>query len=336
MNSQARWIGERPKWPMSAYSASAPVMTSTMAPIATNVEERVGDHEHQPVGRREPLDDLRVRPRSGSSPAAAIAANHSTVIGPKSAAHPAGPEALRGEEAAQDDRRHGDDDVGQPGCGDLQALDRGQHADRRGDQRVAVEERHADDPQPEEQAGAVGPARVQALCQRGERHDAALAVVVGAHQHADVLHGDDEGDRPEHQGDDTVDIRHGRPDRAVVDREHGLQRVQRAGADVAEHDAQRSQHQALTPGLAQMVARFGGVVRRRRGGRRGGGAAHGLPSVVGRACSGPPRSRSSTTPAAGALPQDCPPGRTINPVGGRTRRTGEEPARGAARRGEAP
>ncbi len=37
MNSQARWIGERPKWPMSAYSASAPVMTSTMAPIATNV-----------------------------------------------------------------------------------------------------------------------------------------------------------------------------------------------------------------------------------------------------------------------------------------------------------
>ena len=173
----------------------------------------------------------------------------------------------------------------------------------------------------------MGPARVQALRQRGERHDAALAVVVGAHQHADVLHGDDEGDRPEHQGDDTVDIRHGRPDRAVVDREHGLQRVQRAGADVAEHHAQRGEHQARTCGVAQLVARFGGVVRRRRGGRRGGGAAHGLPSVEGRACSGPPRSRSSTTPAAGALPQDCPSGRTLNPVGGGTRRTGEEPAR---------
>ena len=33
--NQARAIAGRPKWPMSAYSASAPVMTSTMAPMAT-------------------------------------------------------------------------------------------------------------------------------------------------------------------------------------------------------------------------------------------------------------------------------------------------------------
>ena len=36
MTNQARRIGDRPKWPMSAYSASAPVIASTTAPIAMN------------------------------------------------------------------------------------------------------------------------------------------------------------------------------------------------------------------------------------------------------------------------------------------------------------
>jgi hypothetical protein len=36
MKNQARRIGERPKWPMSAYSASAPVTASTTPPSATN------------------------------------------------------------------------------------------------------------------------------------------------------------------------------------------------------------------------------------------------------------------------------------------------------------
>ena len=34
--NQARRIGERPKWPMSAYSASAPVTVSTTEPSAMN------------------------------------------------------------------------------------------------------------------------------------------------------------------------------------------------------------------------------------------------------------------------------------------------------------
>ena len=34
--SQARVIGARPKWPMSAYSASAPVTASTTAASAKN------------------------------------------------------------------------------------------------------------------------------------------------------------------------------------------------------------------------------------------------------------------------------------------------------------
>ena len=34
--NQARGSARRPKWPMSAYSASAPVIDSTTAPIAMN------------------------------------------------------------------------------------------------------------------------------------------------------------------------------------------------------------------------------------------------------------------------------------------------------------
>jgi hypothetical protein len=34
--NHARRIGERPKWPMSAYSASAPVTASTIDPSAMN------------------------------------------------------------------------------------------------------------------------------------------------------------------------------------------------------------------------------------------------------------------------------------------------------------
>jgi len=37
MPIQAHWIGRLPKWPRSAYRASAPVNASTMAPSTTNM-----------------------------------------------------------------------------------------------------------------------------------------------------------------------------------------------------------------------------------------------------------------------------------------------------------
>ncbi len=75
---------------------------------------------------------------------------------------------------------------------------------------------------------------------RDQRHDPALALVVGPHHQADVLDGDDQRHRPEDQGDDAVDAVQRRLDGMRVTRvEGGLDRVDRAGADVAEHDAQR-------------------------------------------------------------------------------------------------
>ena len=123
--------------------------------------------------------------------------------------------------------------------------------------------------------GAVpaAPVRVQPPGQRGQRHDAALAVVVGAHEDADVLDRDDQRHRPEHQRDDPVDVVHRRAHRAVVDGEHGLQRVERAGADVAEDDAERGQYEPAGGAVRRLLGRWlrgcdGGIsvrdLRRRR------------------------------------------------------------------------
>ena len=81
--------------------------------------------------------------------------------------------------------------------------------------------------------------------QRDQRHDAALAVVVRAHHQRDVGQGDDDHHRPEDQRHDAVDV-------CVLDGywmgiggvEHRLEGVDRAGADVAEHDAQRGDDHA--------------------------------------------------------------------------------------------
>ena len=75
-----------------------------------------------------------------------------------------------------------------------------------------------------------------------QRHDAALAVVVRAHDEHDVLERDHDHDRPEDERDDAVDrVRvHGhRP--GDVAAEHRLDRVQGACADVAEHNAERAE-----------------------------------------------------------------------------------------------
>ena len=48
---------------------------------------------------------------------------------------------------------------------------------------------------------------------RDQRHDPALALVVGLHHQADVLDGDDQRHRPEDQGDEAVDALQRRLDR---------------------------------------------------------------------------------------------------------------------------
>ena len=73
--------------------------------------------------------------------------------------------------------------------------------------------------------------------QGDERHDAALAVVVGAHHERDVGERDDDHDRPEDQRHDAVDVvRVDRYGVRIAGVEHRLNGVDRAGSDVAEHD----------------------------------------------------------------------------------------------------
>ena len=73
--------------------------------------------------------------------------------------------------------------------------------------------------------------------QRDERHDAALAVVVGAHHERDVGQRDDDHHRPEDQRDDAEHVLRADRHRVGVARvEDRLEGVDRAGADVAEHD----------------------------------------------------------------------------------------------------
>ena len=93
------------------------------------------------------------------SPATAMATNHTSMIGPNNAATLRGAARLHGEQRDQDDdgERH---DVGLEGRRrDLQALDRRQHRDRRRDDRIAVEQRGADDAEQDEARRAAPSAR---------------------------------------------------------------------------------------------------------------------------------------------------------------------------------
>ncbi len=148
-------------------------------------------------------------------------------------------EALNCEEDDQDHCRDGNDQVRDRRHSDMQTFDGREHTDRRRDDRIAVEQRHADDTDHEKHPGAPGLFGVQALAERGQRHHTALTIVVGTHQDADVLDGHDDRNAPEHQRDHSEHVGLVRAHSASVEQEDRLQRVQRAGADIAEDDAQR-------------------------------------------------------------------------------------------------
>ncbi len=165
---------------------------------------------------------------------------------PEQMADAAGAVVLHGEQA--DQHGHGDrqDHRLEGGRRHVQALDGAQHRDGGRQQAVAVEQggaQHAQDHV--DVAPALGDAGL-ARYQRHQRQHAALAVIVGAHDHNDVFQGDDDQQRP---GDQRQHAEH-----VVVRRlqageiaEAGLDGVERAGADVAEDDAERRQRQAGRP-----------------------------------------------------------------------------------------
>ena len=102
-----------------------------------------------------------------------------------------------------------------------------------------------------------------AFCQRHQRQDAAFALVVGPEHDQDVLDRDDQDQRPQDQRQDAEDVvarrrRAGRHRRRVQRLAEG---VERAGADVAVDDADRTERQReqrLSPVGVRMVARLHG------------------------------------------------------------------------------
>ena len=132
---------------------------------------------------------------------------------------------------------------------DLQALDGAEHADRGCNHAVAVEQRSAEDAERNQHGRRLARRRFSRRGhQRGEREDAAFALVVGAHHDDDVLDGNDDEQRVEHHGQDAEDVlrRHVNRVRAIETLADG---VERACADVSVNNAEGGERErSETPG----------------------------------------------------------------------------------------
>jgi hypothetical protein len=167
-------------------------------------------------------------------------------------ADPSGAAALGDEQHDQQHQGHRQD-IGRQCRGlDLEALDRAQHRDRRSQHAVAVEQGGAEQPGP--QHPAPRPPGAGAQGEHGQRQDAALAAVVGAHQHEHVFERHHQGQGPGDQRQHAVDA-HRRyradPVEALPDG------VERRGSDIAVDDAQRGYRQALRGACGRSVVRLG-------------------------------------------------------------------------------
>ena len=151
-----------------------------------------------------------------------------------------------GAAAAALDRKQPDEDQGRErdnigrdgGNGDLQPFDGAQNRDRRRDHGVAEEQRCAS--QADHQQDRLQPPGHRKR-QRQERHGTALPLVVRPHDKDHVFDGHDEDDGPEHHRQHTEDrgLRRGIPGRS----QRFAERVDRAGPDIAEDDAERAEEQ---------------------------------------------------------------------------------------------
>ena len=139
-------------------------------------------------------------------------------------------------EQAEKDHHSGGQDVGlQAGRYNAGSFQRRQDRDRRRDHAVAVDQRGAEQPGEHDEGATPAPDAEK----RHQRQDAALALIVDAHRHADVFHRGNDDQRPHDEGQGAqrrlrIGMRTGHV-------EHGLEGIERAGADIAEHHTERGQ-----------------------------------------------------------------------------------------------
>ena len=131
--------------------------------------------------------------------------------------------------------------------GDLQPLERAEDGDRRRDDPVTEEQRRAEDAE-RHQRRSVGD--LVSLKQCRQRHDAAVATVVRAHDEARVLDRNDDHQRPEDQRNDTVNAGRGGVRGGPMGREDDLLGVKRARADIAVNDAEGAEREHRPAGIA--------------------------------------------------------------------------------------
>ena len=178
---------------------------------------------------------------------------------PEELRHCGGASRLRDEQGDEDCDRDRQDGILHPRGDELQAFHRRKHGDGGGDDGIAIEEGCANHAEHQDQRGA---ALGNGLAECHQRKGPALAFVVGIEQHDHILEGDDEQQRPHHQRQDAEHSL--RPRRAVaLGGVHGLaQCIQRAGADVAIDDADRSKRQGpeLLVGMPILGAVGGGCL----------------------------------------------------------------------------
>ena len=126
--------------------------------------------------------------------------------------------------------------------GDFEPFHRGQHRDGRRDHAVAVEQGGREDAQHADQRHDPGPP-FRGAAQQGQQGQAAtLTFIVGAHDDDDVLDRHDAHHRPEDQRQHAQHMQLIESQRVGAG-EGLLHRVKRAGADVAEHDADSAENQ---------------------------------------------------------------------------------------------
>ena len=178
---------------MSAYSASAPVTARNTAPRMTSARPGCAANKLQRVPGIHGLEHLRRAARSPWRRAPRASTNHSIMMGPNSRPTRAVPRRWIANNATMTPSVTGSTARSKSGFEHLQTFDRAQHRDRRRDQRVAVEQRRAEHAE-RHRAARPGLGRAEALLdERDQRKDAAFAVIVGAHDHREVLHAHDDG-----------------------------------------------------------------------------------------------------------------------------------------------
>ena len=86
---------------------------------------------------------------------------------------------LKGKQQDQNDHGQGHDEFVESRLGDVDAFDRRQHRERRRDDRIAIEERSADDAKERDSRGRLADPADRTRRQRHQRERATLAVIVG-------------------------------------------------------------------------------------------------------------------------------------------------------------